>query len=90
MQARQKPVLLCTVLLFFSVIAYTSIQNQKAREAQVHVSPHHYDFYSADVVQLFPYTSEEQLYNQREVLEQYKREHLRGAEQGDLKAGTNN
>lgn len=90
MQARQKPVLLCTVLLFFSVIAYTSIQNQKTHEAQIHVSPHHYDFYSNDVVQLFPYTSEEQLYNQREALEQYKREHLRGAEQGNNQPGTKN
>lgn len=74
MQARQKLILFGTVLLFFTVIAYTSIQNQKKLGAHVRVLPHHYKFYSHDVVQIFPNGPEQQLNQQRELLEHYKHE----------------
>jgi len=74
MQARQKFILVGTGLLFFTVIAFTSIQNQKRLGAHVRVLPHHYKFYSTDVVQIFPQGPEAQLYQQRELLNEYKRE----------------
>lgn len=70
MQARQKLVLFSTGLLFFTVITFTSIQNQMVRQPHERAVPHHYEFYSMDVVQMFPGNSE----NQREVLEQYQQE----------------
>ena len=70
MQARQKLVLFSTGLLFFTVITFTSFQNQMVRQPDDRAVPHHYEFYSTDVVQMFPGNSE----NQREVLEQYQQE----------------
>lgn len=70
MQARQKLVLFSTGLLFFTVITFTSIQNQMVRQPPDRAVPYHYEFYSTDVVQMFPGNSE----NQREVLEQYQQE----------------
>ena len=74
MQARQKLVLFSTGLLFFSVITFTSIQNQVVRQPHERAVPHHYEFYSTDVVQMFPISAEDQLKDQRKVLEQYQRE----------------
>ncbi|MCR9229439.1 MAG: hypothetical protein NXI29_00305 [bacterium] len=74
MQARQKLVLFSTGLLFFTVITFTSIQNQMVRQPHERAVPHHYEFYSMDVVQMFPISAEDQLNDQRKVLEQYQQE----------------
>ncbi|QDT97483.1 hypothetical protein [Gimesia aquarii] len=70
MQIRHFKKGLCAAVLLFGAIglANYSLENKTEKD------PSSAYFFSTDVVQFYPASAEEELYNQREVLEQYKKE----------------
>ena len=75
MQARQKLKLCWTGLLFFTVITYTSFQNQKEREAQRRTFPEEsFYYYSAgNTIQFFPVEVEAKLSAEFDSLKKFSK-----------------